>query len=167
MTSEQPRFDPRRSEQIRDVLSSTVRASIKPRPARLSRRTFAMVAAGALVAAAALGVVVDRAFVSPAAPETARSLPMQTPSLSLDAESAPGARDIPTLGQSDSGQFQSLDALVAIVWIDGHTGYARQADIDKATDQNGDGAEIVIPVFDQTGTEILGEYTISRADSDR
>ena len=171
--SDDPKFDARRSAEIRALLVRTVAGTPRPRPARLSRPAFALAATAALLFAGGVGagtvMAIDR-FADPLVAQDARApQPVEAAStLSGEAASADGQDSAASQGSTESDLFEpKSDTLTPVVTINGETGYAYPRDVDLAR-ANGflgataDVADAVpagqIPIYLADGVTLLGYF---------
>jgi len=170
-----PRFDPRRSTEIRDLLTETVSHSPRPRVARLSRTRFALAATAALLFAGGAGAATVVAY------DTVSDSTVAEQSRSESAESAgrPESTDGPeSAGTPATSGFTSRNdsggstesALIPFVTLDGETGYAFASEVESAQaaatgtllDASADAEPLAaptrVPIYRSDGTTVLGYY---------
>jgi len=173
MSPDQPKFDPSRNEEIRQLLATTVRNSAKPRLARLSSRSFTLVAACALLIAGGVGAALDRTIPPRSSAQSSLESTEASPSPSRDGDaifdSATGPQSETAEPDSAAGFPPGIPAeddrtneagMIAILTLDGQRGYASRSDIDAATNYSGDGQSPPITVWDETGTYRLGSFQL-------
>jgi len=169
--SDDPKFDARRSAEIRALLVRTVAGTPRPRPARLSRPAFALAATAALLFAGGVGagtvMAIDR-FADPLVAQDARApQPVEAAStLSGEAASADGQDSAASQGSTESDLFEpKSDSLTPVVTINGETGFAYPSDMALARTSllPGATAEFLdavpagqIPVYLADGVTLLG-----------
>jgi hypothetical protein len=153
-----PEFDPRRSDEIRHLLTNHVAEAARPRTARLSRPMFALAATAALLFAGGVGagiaVAHDRLTVSTNAQSAADSV-------------APASAAVEAM----SGFTASVDLadLVPVLIVDGEVGYAHQDALDTADvlgdafrprseSADADASAGLVPIYRADGVTLLGHY---------
>jgi len=173
MSTDHPQFDPSRNEEIRQLLATTVRNTAKPRLARLSLRSFTLVAAFALVIAGGAGAVLDRVIpprssvVASADQSETSPTPTRDDDVIFQSEDGPQSETArpdsaagPLQGTPTAGERINEVGMIALVMLDGQFGYVARADIEAATNYDGEGQSPPITVWDETGTHRLGTFQL-------
>lgn len=146
-------FDPRRSDEIRRLLTGQVAATARPRGARLSRRTFSLAATAALLCAGGIGAGTVAAY--------------DQLSVSVDAQNAVQT-DSPAFAEALSGSTASAIDLVPILIVDGEVGYAHQDTLEAAntlaeTHPSGSASDseasaTLVPIYLADGVTLVGSF---------
>ena len=145
-------FDPRRSDEIRRLLTSQVAATARPRRARLSRGAFSLAATAALLFAGGIGAGTVMAY--------------DQLSASVDTQNA-AEPDSPVF----AGETMSASAndLVPVLIVDGEVGYAHQEALESASalaqayQPRSDSADSevpisLVPIYLADGVTVVGSY---------
>jgi len=130
-------FDPRRSKEIRDLLTSVVADTPKPRTARLSRAMFSLAATAALLFAGGVGAGTVMAY--------------DQLSVSVDAENAAKSGSPTSAAETfGAGSSASVIDLVPILIVNGEVGYAHRAALEAANTR----AEAYLPRSAKADSEV-------------
>jgi hypothetical protein len=152
-----PGFDPRRSSDIRGLLTSMVADAAKPRRARLSQAMFALAATAALLFAGGTGAGTVMAYdhlSDSEATQTAASSASSVPATSELLSGAPAARP--------------AGDLLPILVIDGEVGYAHKGALEAAKEELSEvhveavdatkDVSAMVPIYRADGVTLVGYY---------
>lgn len=151
-----PEFDPRRSSEIRGLLTGMVAATPKPRAARLSRATFALAATAALIFAGGTGA------------GTVMALDHLSGAGGSDLAATPASSATATELLGGTAVSELAGDLVPILVMDGQVGYAHQDALDAANkalagvqveqvDATRD-VSAMVPIYRADGVTLMGYY---------
>lgn len=151
-------FDPRRSSEIRSLLTDVVAGAPKPRTARLSRAMFSLAATVALLFAGGIGAGTVVAY--------------QQLSVSVDAQT-------PVTSEPPASEAEAVEAgfpasavvsdLVPVLMVEGEVGYAHRATLEvtaasaqsflsKSASADSDTSGARVPIYRADGVTVVGYY---------
>ncbi|TFC54538.1 MULTISPECIES: hypothetical protein [unclassified Cryobacterium] len=147
-------FDPRRSDEIRRLLTGQVAATARPRRARLSRTAFSLAATAALLFAGGIGAGAVEAY--------------DQLSMSADAQNAVQS-DSPASAEALSGFSASAIDLVPILIVDGEVGYAHRDALEAANplaeshlsgsaSADSEASTTLVPIYLADGVTLVGSF---------
>jgi hypothetical protein len=129
-----PEFDSRRSAEIRSLLVRTVAGTPRPRPARLSRPAFALVASAALLFAGGVGagsVVAYERLSSNVIAQDAAAPAAEPTDTGFDGQSSSGYQPKSDGSPATTGA-ESAGDLTPVLTLNGELGYAYPGDLQAA-----------------------------------